>query len=418
MLIVVLTVNVILSILPLTIYKPLKNMKTNQNLFFALLLVSGVLASCNSSSTKKTAAADSVETSTAGFKIPDSAAFEGVVENKKVHLYTLKNKSGDEAAITNFGGRLVSLLVKDNKDQSVDVVLGHDSLKPYQGKTESFFGAVVGRYGNRIAKGKFSLDGKSYQLEINNGQNTLHGGFNGFYKKVWDAKQIDGHTLELSYLSKDGEAGYPGNLNVKVTYSLEDDHSLKISYSASTDKATVVNLTNHAYFNLSGAGSKTITDHLLTLEADEYTPVDTTLIPTGKLEKVAGTPFDFTKPKLIGANVNDDNMQLKNGKGYDHNWVLRKGSGLRKAATVSSDKTGIVMEVLTEEPGIQFYSGNFLTDDINNGKGGATYGYRSAFCLETQHFPDSPNQPSFPSTVLKPGAMYHTVSVYKFSVKK
>ncbi|SEA18055.1 aldose epimerase family protein [Pedobacter hartonius] len=393
-------------------------MKTNQNLLFALLLISGGLASCNSSSTKNTAAADSVGTSTAGLKIPDSAAFEGQVDNKKVHLYTLKNQSGDQASITNFGARLVSLLVKDNKDQPVDVILGHDSLKPYQGKSENYFGAVVGRYGNRIAKGKFSVDGKSYQLEINNGQNTLHGGFNGFYKKVWDAKQIDDHTLELSYLAKDAEAGYPGNLNVKVTYSLEDDHSLKISYSATTDKTTVVNLTNHAYFNLNGAGDKTITDHMLTLEADGYTPVDTTLIPTGKIEKVAGTPFDFTKAKLIGANINDENAQLKNGKGYDHNWVLRKGTGLRKAATVSSSKTGIVMEVLTEEPGIQFYSGNFLTNDINNGKAGATYGYRSAFCLETQHFPDSPNQPSFPSTVLKPGATYHTITVYKFSVKK
>jgi aldose 1-epimerase len=240
----------------------------------------------------------------------------------------------------------------------------------------------------------------------------------GFYKKVWDAKQTDDHTLELSYVSKDGEGGYPGNLSVKVTYSLDDDHSLKIAYSATTDKATVVNLTNHAYFNLNGAGDQTITDHMLQLEADEYTPVDTTLIPTGKLEKVAGTPFDFTKPKIIGVNINDSNPQLKNGKGYDHNWVLRKGTGLRKAATVSSEKTGIVMEVLTEEPGIQFYSGNFLTNKINNGKGNSTYGYRSAFCLETQHFPDSPNQPSFPSTVLKPGNTYSTVSVYKFTVKK
>jgi len=393
-------------------------MNTNQNLFFALLLSTGVLASCNSNSTKKTDAADTAQTSTAAVVIPDSAAFEGTVDNKQVHLYTLKNKSGDEAAITNFGGRIVSLLVKDNKDQMVDVVLGHDSLGPYQGKKENFFGALIGRYGNRIAKGKFSLDGKSYKLDINDGQNTLHGGFNGFYKKVWDAKKTDDHTLELSYVSKDGEGGYPGNLTVKVTYSLADDHSLKIAYSATTDKPTVVNLTNHAYFNLNGAGDQTITDHTLQLEADEYTPVDTTLIPTGKLEKVAGTPFDFTKAKLIGLNINDSNQQLKNGKGYDHNWVLRKGTGLRKAAIVSSQKTGIIMEVLTEEPGIQFYSGNFLTDQINNGKGKATYGYRSAFCLETQHFPDAPNQASFPSTVLKPGSTYSTVSVYKFSVKK
>lgn len=393
-------------------------MRTNQNLSLALLLASGILASCNSSTNKATGT-DSLQTADhAAAKTPDSLAFLGKADHKEVHLYTLKNKDGAIASVTNFGGRLVSLLVKDKNDQLVDVVLGHDSLKSYERKEEFFFGALIGRYGNRIAKGKFALDGKTYQLEVNDGVNTLHGGFNGFYKKVWDAKQVDGHTLELSYLSKDGEAGYPGNLNVKVTYSLEDDNSLKISYSATTDKATVVNLTNHAYFNLNGAGDKTITDHMLTLEADEYTPVDTTLIPTGKLAKVAGTPFDFTKAKLIGANINDNDPQLKNGKGYDHNWVLRKGTGLRKAATVSSSKTGIVMEVLTEEPGIQFYSGNFLTDKMNYGKGKATYGYRSAFCLETQHFPDSPNQSSFPSTVLKPGTEYKTVSVYKFSVTK
>jgi len=393
-------------------------MRTNQKLFLALSLVSGILVSCNSSS-DKTGSADSSQTAEhVVYDTPDSLAFLGTVDNKEVHLYTLKNKDGAIASITNFGGRIVSLLVKDNKDQLVDVVLGHDSLKSYQRKEEFFFGALIGRYGNRIAKGKFTLEGKAYQLEVNDGVNTLHGGFNGFYKKVWDAKQTDDHTLELSYLSKDGEAGYPGNLNVKVTYSLEDDNSLKISYSAVSDKATVVNLTNHAYFNLNGAGNKTITDHMLTLEADEFTPVDTTLIPTGKLEKVAGTPFDFTKAKLIGDHINDTNPQLKNGQGYDHNWVLRKGTGLRKAATVSSAKTGIVMEVLTEEPGIQFYSGNFLTEKMNYGKGNATYGYRSAFCLETQHFPDSPNQPAFPSTVLKPGKEYKTVSVYKFSVTK
>jgi aldose 1-epimerase len=392
-------------------------MRTNQNLFLNLLLAAALLASCNSSN--KTTGTDTVQSdSTALTATPDSLAFALNVDNKPVHLFTLKNKEGATAAITNFGGRLVSLLVKDNKGQFVDVVLGHDSLKAYQDKKESFFGALIGRYGNRIAKGKFSLEGKSYQLQINDGVNTLHGGFDGFYKKVWDAVQKDAHTLELSYLSKDGEAGYPGNLKVKVTYTLEDDNSLKIAYNATTDKATVVNLTNHAYFNLNGAGDKTITDHTLTLEADEYTPVDTTLIPTGKLAKVTGTAFDFTKPKLIGANINDNDPQLKNGKGYDHNWVLRKGTGLRKAATVSSAKTGILMEVLTEEPGIQFYSGNFLTDQINNGKGGATYGYRSAFCLETQHFPDSPNQPSFPSTTLVSGSAYNTVSVYKFSVTK
>lgn len=391
-------------------------MKTNQNLFIAALLVSGILAGCNSSSTPKGAAADSTQASITA-SMPDSTAFMGTIDQKKTHLYILKNESGDQAAITNFGGRVVSLLVKDKNDQYVDVVLGHDSLKSYERK-EFFFGALIGRYGNRIAKGKFSIEGKPYQVEVNDGVNTLHGGVNGFYNKVWDAKQVDDHTLELSYFSKDGEAGYPGNLTVKVVYSLENDHSLKITYLATTDKATVVNLTNHAYFNLNGAGDKTITDHSLQLEADEYTPVDTTLIPTGKLAKVKGTPFDFTTAKLIGANIDDTDEQLKNGQGYDHNWVLRKDKGLRLAATVGSAKTGIVMQVFTEEPGIQFYSGNFLTDDMNYGKGGATYGFRSAFCLETQHFPDSPNQPSFPSTVVKAGDTYKTVSVYKFSVKK
>jgi aldose 1-epimerase len=391
-------------------------MKTNQNLFIAALLVSGLLAGCNPSSKPKDAT-DSVQTAVTA-TIPDSAAFAGTTDQKATHLFILKNKNGEQAAITNFGARVVSLLVKDNKDQLVDVALGYDSVKAYQGKKDYYFGAIVGRYGNRIAKGKFSVDGKPFQLEVNNGVNSLHGGFNGFYKKVWDGKLLNDHTLELSYFSKDGEAGYPGNLTVKVIYSLEDDSALKISYEATTDKTTIVNLTNHTYFNLNGAGDKTITDHLLTLEADEYTPIDSTSIPTGKLQKVAGTPFDFTKPKLIGANINDTDPQLKNGSGYDHNFVLRKASGLRKAATVSSTKTGIVMEVLTEEPGIQFYSGNFLTSDVNNGKGHATYGYRSAICLETQHFPDSPNQPSFPSTVLKPGQTYKTTTVYKFSVKK
>jgi aldose 1-epimerase len=348
----------------------------------------------------------------------DTGAFTGTTNHKKTHLFVLKNQSGDQVSITNFGGRLVSILVKDKTDKFIDVILGHDSLTDYQRKKEFFFGALIGRYGNRIAKGKFVIDGKTFNLQVNDGINTLHGGYDGFYKQVWDAKQINGHTLELTYFSKDGEAGYPGNLNVKVTYTLEDDHALKISYVATTDQATVVNLTNHAYFNLNGAGDKTITDHLLTLEADRFTPVDATLIPTGKLQDVAGTPFDFTTAKLIGANIDDVDPQLKNGKGYDHNWVLRKGTGLRRAATVSSSKTGVVMEVLTEEPGIQFYSGNFLTDQMNYGKGKATYGYRSAFCLETQHFPDSPNQPAFPSTLLKPGKTYKTVSVYKFSVNK
>jgi aldose 1-epimerase len=392
-------------------------MKLNQNVVIVALFVSGVLGACNSTGNKNKSSADSTQSSSNKILL-DSAAFTGTTDQKQTHLYMLKNKNGMQAAITNYGGRLVSLLVKDKNDQWVDVVLGHDDLKTYQDNKENYFGALIGRYGNRIAKGKFTLEGKEYKLEVNDGVNTLHGGLNGFNKKVWDAKQVNDHTLELTYLSKDGEAGYPGNLTVKVTYTLEDDNALKLSYSASTDKSTVINLTNHSYFNLNGAGDKTITDHLVTIEANEFTPVDSTLIPTGKLQRVAGTPFDFRKPKLIGANINDADPQLKNGKGYDHNWVLTKGTGLRKAATVSSAKTGIVMEVLTEEPGLQFYTGNFLTDKVNYGKADATYGYRSAFCMETQHFPDSPNKPAFPTTVLKPGATYNSSTVYKFSVNK
>ncbi|SMC38142.1 aldose epimerase family protein [Pedobacter africanus] len=374
------------------------------------------LSSCTNSANKSAAFNDS--TAVQNIVLPDSLAFKGDVNGKVVGLYTLTNKGGAKAVITNYGGRLVSLWVPDNKNGFTDVVLGYDSLKSYQKKGEPFFGATIGRYGNRIGKGRFSLDGRDYQLQLNDGVNTLHGGFDGFFAQVWDAKKVNDQTLELTYFSKDGEAGYPGNLIVKVTYELTNNHELKLSYNASTDKSTVVNLTNHAYFNLNGAGDATITDHLLNIDADSYTPVDSTLIPTGKIENVAGTPFDFNIPTKIGARINDTNAQLKFGKGYDHNFVLRKAEGLQKVASVSSEKTGIVMEILTEEPGLQFYSGNFLTGAERDGKGQLSYPHRSAFCLETQHFPDSPNQPSFPSTVLKPGEDYHTVTVYKFSVRK
>lgn len=380
------------------------------------LIFIAALSGCTSSLNKNPALSDTSVVST--LSIPDSIAFKGTVKGKAVGLYTLVNQNNAKAVITNYGGRLVSLLVPDAKGGFTDVVLGYDSLKTYQKKGEPFFGALIGRYGNRIGKGKFSLDGKDYQLELNDGVNTLHGGFSGFYAQVWDAKKINDQTLELSYFSKDMEGGYPGNLKVKVTYELTNDNEVKISYTASTDKNTVVNLTNHAYFNLNGAGDSTITDHLLTIDADTYTPVDETLIPTGKIEKIAGTPFDFNKPTLIGARINDSNQQLKYGKGYDHNFVLRKAAGLQKVATVSSPKSGIVMEILTEEPGLQFYSGNFLTGATQDGKGKASYPYRSAFCLETQHFPDSPNEPAFPTTTLKPGQEYKTVTIYKFSVKK
>jgi aldose 1-epimerase len=346
--------------------------------------------------------------------LPAANNFKQNVQGKQVSLFVLKNNNNFQVAITNYGGRVVSLLVPDKKGNLVDVVLGYNDLKSYQKPKEPYFGAIIGRYGNRIARGKFTLDGKTHQLEINDGVNTLHGGFNGFYAKVWDVKQLSPKSLELSYHSKDGEGGYPGNLDVKVIYTITDDNALKIDYSAVTDKATLVNLTNHAYFNLSGAGSATITDHVLQINADAVTPVDLTLIPTGKLMPVKGTPFDFTAAKAIGADINAPNDQLKNGKGYDHNFVLNKSDSNKPVASVYSPKTGIAMEVYTTEPGLQFYSGNFLTGKDRDGKGNVVYGYRSAFCLETQHFPDSPNEPSFPSTVLKPGNKYQTSTTYRF----
>jgi aldose 1-epimerase len=297
-------------------------------------------------------------------------------------------------------------------------VLGYDSLNHYFNRKENYFGALIGRYGNRIAKGKFQLDGKSYQLAINNSPNTLHGGPTGFHNQVWDAKQVDNQTLELSYISKDMEEGYPGTLTVKVLYRLSDDNSIEITYTATSDKKTIINLTNHSYFNLNGAGSGTINDHLLTIYADKYTPVDSTLIPTGVFVDVVGTAFDFRKPKAIGDSVNSTSEQIKNGKGYDHNFVLSRKSAtdVELAATVYSSVTGIKLEVFTQEPGIQFYGGNFLDSSVL-GKKDLHYNYRTGFCLETQHFPDAPNRSSFASTVLFPGNSYHTKTIYKFSVQ-
>lgn len=389
-------------------------MKNNQNLLLILSCSTALFAACsgNPKATNSTAK-DSVSATTQ--QIPDSASFTADVQGQKVKLFTLKNNSGATVAITNYGGRLVSLLVPDKDGKATDVILGYDSLKSYQKQKEPYFGAIIGRYGNRIAKGKFILDGKAYQLDINDGVNTLHGGFNGFYGKVFSAKQLSASQLELTYVSKDGEGGYPGNLTATVVYTLAPDNSLKIEYKATTDKPTIVNLTNHAYFNLNGAGSPTITDNILQINADAFLPVDTTLIPTGKLQPVKGTPFDFTTSKTIGKDIGTADEQLKNGKGYDHNFVLNKHDLTTPVATVKSTQTGITMEVYTEEPGLQFYSGNFLTGESKDGKGGKAYPYRSAFCLETQHFPDAPNQPPFASTVLKPGQTYHTITIYKFS---
>lgn len=345
----------------------------------------------------------------------DSLKYSSTIDGKAVKLYTLKNKQGVSVSITNYGGRVVSLLVPDKDNKLTDVVLGYDSVGAYRKKGEPFFGALIGRYGNRIGKGKFTLDGKEYQLQLNDGVNTLHGGTDGFFGKVWDAKQVDSTKLELSYVSNDGEAGYPGKLDVKVTYTLTDDNALQIDYTATTDKTTIVNLTNHAYFNLNGEGDSTILDHELMIDASAYTPVDSTLIPTGKLQPVAGTAFDFNKAKLIGKQIGDNDEQLKFGKGYDHNFALTHHDGKMPVAVVKSTKTGIVLSVITTEPGLQFYSGNFLTGADKDGKGGKSYPHRSAFCLETQHFPDAPNHPNFASTVLKPGETYKTSTTYKFS---
>ncbi|MEO5564740.1 MAG: aldose epimerase family protein [Chitinophagaceae bacterium] len=343
-----------------------------------------------------------------------SGGFKQTLDGKEVNLYKLKNKKNATATFTNYGARLVSLMVPDKNGNVVDVVLGHDSLSRYAKRGEPYFGTTIGRYGNRIANAKFKLDGKEYKLDANNGVNSLHGGRTGFHTKVWDAVQTDPQTISFSYVSKDGEEGYPGNLTAKVTFTLTDENELKIDYDASTDANTVVNLTNHAYFNLNGAGSGTINNHELMINADNYTPVNATLIPTRMGEKVDGTPFDFRKPTAIGSRIDSTNAQIKNGLGYDHNFVLNGVDGkVNKVASVKGDVSGITMEVWTDHPGLQFYGGNFL-DGKEIGKGGKSYGHRTAFCLETQHYPDSPNQPSFPTTVLKPGEAYKSTTIYKF----
>jgi aldose 1-epimerase len=366
------------------------------------------------------------------FTIPSFAAraehkvqvsdFGKTSDGTPVSRFVLTNKQGVEAVVIAFGATLVSLRVPDRAGKSADVVLGYDTVEGYeQGK--SYFGGTIGRYGNRIARGEFTLGGTAFHLPKNDGPNNLHGGTVGFNKRIWtgvDRSRADAEVLELSYTSADGEEGYPGTLKVKVTYTLPaETKELRIDYEATTDKDTVINLTNHSYFNLSGDASKEIVDHQLLLRAPQFTPVDATLIPTGELRAVHGTPFDFTKPTAIGARINQDDEQLKFGKGYDHNWVLERTpkAGLQLAAEVFEPMSGRLLEVLTTEPGIQFYSGNFL-DGTAKGKGGQPYAHRTGLCLETQHFPDSPNHPGFPSTVLKPGETYRTSTVLRFSTRK
>jgi aldose 1-epimerase len=345
--------------------------------------------------------------------------FGKMPDGQTIDLYTLTNSHGMQATVTNYGGIVVSLLAPDRAGHMDDVVLGFDRLEGYL-QPEPYFGAIIGRYGNRIGHAMFKLGDKEYRLAKNDGENTLHGGTQGFDKRVWSALDLSkvGAALELKYTSKDGEEGYPGKLSVTVIYMLTETNELWIEYSAATDRPTVLNLTNHSYFNLAGQGGGDILKHQITINADRFTPVDAGLIPTGELQKVEGTPFDLRKPTEIGAHIDADNEQLKLGKGYDHNFVLnRRGEALTLAARVTEPGSGRVMEVLTSEPGVQFYTGNFL-DGTLKGKGGKVYGRRSGFCLETQHFPDSPNKPAFPSAELKPGQRFSSTTVYRFSTSK
>lgn len=341
----------------------------------------------------------------------------GTREAKDVLQITLKNKNGMEVTLISIGATIQAIKVPDKSGRVDDVVLGYDSLDGYLTKEDPYFGAVVGRYANRIAKGHFQLDRHEYKLAINNGPNSLHGGATGFDKRVWDVKESGANHVTFHYLSPDGEEGYPGNLSVTVTYTLTDNNELKIEYTATTDKDTVLNISNHSYFNLAGQGNGDVLKHQVMINADRFTPVDKNLIPTGELKPVAGTPFDFRKPTVMGARINEKDRQLEYGRGYDHNFVLNDSGKTRLAARVIEFTSGRTLEVLTDQPGLQFYTGNFL-DGTVKGKGGKAYGNRYAFCLETQHYPDSPNHPNFPSTELKAGQMFRSTTIFRFSSVK
>jgi aldose 1-epimerase len=386
--------------------------------YLILYLVAGflLLAGCKNSVKNFPRKSDKME----AYTYPDSikkSNFQAVINGQKTRLFELKNKNGLKAVFTNYGQRLVALYIPDKEGNFEDVVLGFPTLDKYCTAKEKYFGATIGRYANRIANGSFVIDSITYKLAQNNGKNHLHGGIKGFESVVWEAHQISDQEIEFDRISPDGEEGYPGNLMVKVHYSLSDDNALKIDYYASTDKKTPVNLTHHSFFNLAGAGNGNVEDHKLLLNADYYTPVNKNLIPTGEMKKVEGTPFDFTSPKKIGENINDNNLQLEYAKGYDQNFVLnskpKNANGLVLAAKVLEPRSGRIMEVFTNEPGIQFYTGNFL-DGKTKGKGGKIYPFRGAFCLETQHFSDSPNHKNFPNTILCPGDIYHSTCVYQF----
>jgi len=405
----------VLGIMPLRKEQPAfaNNVKTKTNSTMNSLQVWTLLLSA-------TAAAICLAGCASPSKWPGSvtkAPFGNAPDGTPVDIYTLRNAKGCEVRICNYGGIVVSLKVPDKSGKPGDVVLGYDNLDGYI-KSSPYFGCLVGRYGNRIAKGKFTLNGKEYTLAVNNGPNSLHGGIKGFDKVVWTAKPLVGPlgpALGLGYVSKDGEEGYPGNLSVKAIYTWTDDNELHLDYTAATDKDTVVNLTHHSYFNLRGHGDNL--GHVVQINADKFIPVDSTLIPTGELRPVKGTPFDFRTAMPIGARVNAKDEQIKFGGGYDHCWVINKQAGeFARHAVVYEPETGRVMEVWSTEPGLQFYGGNFLDGTIT-GKGGWTYQFRNGFCMEPQHFPDSPNQANFPSVVLKPGQIYKNTIVYKFSVR-
>ena len=349
----------------------------------------------------------------------ESSDFGSLPDGTAVKLFTLKNANGVEAGVTNYGGTLVTLKTPDKNGKFEDILLGFDSVQGYLQREVPYFGATIGRYGNRIAGGKFTLDGKEYALALNNGPNSLHGGLKGFDKVVWEAEEFSNENeagVKLHYLSPDMEEGFPGNLSVDVIYTLNNDNELRIDYKATTDKKTIVNLTNHAYFNLTGDLSKDILDHKVMINADQFVPVDANTIPLGELRPVEGTPFDFTEAVKVGKRIGENHEQLKAGNGYDHTWVVNGEAGnMRLAATVYEPNSGRFMEIETTEPGVQFYTGNWLNGTLR-GKG-VTYKKRTGLCLETQHFPDSPNQPQFPSTELNPGETYETSTVHKFSVK-
>lgn len=392
----------------------MKCKKSIASLFLVVILASGCK---NNSDEKQPSNRNSVKMESNLKSELKTEDFSRNIDGKEVQLYFLKNKNGLEMAVTNYGAKVVSLLVPDKNGVFEDIVLGFDNIDGYLNAHEPYFGAAIGRYGNRIANGKFTLNGQQYELATNNSPNHLHGGEKGFNAQVWNATQVDDHSIEFSRLSQDGEEGYPGNLQVTMIYSLTDDNEFKITYEAETDQPTVINLTHHSFFNLRGAGNGSINDHVLMINADKYTPVDQTLIPLGKIDLVKGTPMDFSKPTQIGKRVEDNFEQLLFGKGYDHNWVLNENINAgTPAATVWEPESGRFMEVFTTEPGLQFYGGNFL-DGKDKGKKSKAYEFRSAFCLETQHFPDSPNQPTFPSTVLNPEENYQHTSIYKFSIK-